>query len=82
MRKEVADNEIEQEFSNLLLNNDIYDWYKNEDDVLYYHIDKNSYLYKATINTIEKYNYKMHKKLIKRKIHRKYGLDCKKIDDD
>ena len=24
----------------------------------------------------------MHKKLIKRKIYRKYGLDCKKIDDD
>ena len=51
-------------------------------DVLYYHINKNSYLYKATINTIEKYNYKMHKKSIKRKIYRKYGLDCKKINDD
>ena len=24
----------------------------------------------------------MHKKLIKRKIYRKYGLDCKKIDND
>ena len=24
----------------------------------------------------------MHKKLIKRKIYRKYGLDCKKIDDE
>ena len=34
-KKEIADNEIEQEFSNLL-NNDIYAWYKNEDDELYY----------------------------------------------
>ena len=24
----------------------------------------------------------MHKKLIKRKIYRKYGIDCKKIDND
>ena len=80
-KKEIADNEIEQEFSNLL-NNDIYAWYKNEDDELYYNAVTSSYLYKATINTIEKYNYEMHKKLIKIKIYRKYGLDCKKIDND
>ena len=70
-KKEIADNEIEQEFSNLL-NNDIYDWYKNEDDALYYdHGYKSSVLYKSTVDQIKRNNYKMHKKLIKRKIYRK-----------
>ena len=79
-KKEIAYNEIKQEFSNLL-NNDIHDWYKNKDK-LYYNVNTSSFLYKSTIDTIEKYNYKMHKNLIKRKIYRKYELDCKKIDDD
>ena len=35
-KKELDDKEIEQEFSNLTLNSDIHDWYKNEDDELYY----------------------------------------------
>ena len=34
-KKELADKEIEQEFSNLLLNDNITDWYKNEDDELF-----------------------------------------------
>ena len=33
-------------------------------------------------NQLKKNNYKIHKKLIKRKIYRKYGLDCKNIDND
>ena len=82
-KKELADKEIEQEFSNLLLNDNITDCYKNEDDELYYDNGyTSSYIYKSIVNQIEKNNYKMHKKLIKRKIYRKYGLDCKKIDDD
>ena len=82
-KKELADKEIEQEFSNLLLNDNITDWYKNEDDELYYDDGyTSSYIYKSIVNQTEKNNYKMHKKLIKRKIYRKYGLDCKKIDDD
>ena len=58
-KKEIADNEIKQEFSNLL-NNDIHDWYKNKDK-LYYNVNTSSFLYKSTIDTPEKYNYKMHK---------------------
>ena len=82
-KKELAVKEIEQEFSNLLLNDNITDWYKNEDDELYYDNGyTSSYIYKSIVNQIEKNNYKMRKKLIKRKVYRKYGLDCKKIDDD
>ena len=82
-KKELADKKIEQEFSYLLSNDNITDWYKNEDDELYYDNSyTSSYICKSIVNQIEKNNYKMHKKLIKRKIYRKYGLDCKKIDDD
>ena len=38
-KKELTDKEIEREFSNLTLNSDIHDWYKNEDDELYYDKD-------------------------------------------
>ena len=82
-KKELADKEIEQEFSNLILNSDIYDWYKNKNDELYYdngHMSSDTYI--SAVKSIEKNNYKMHKKLIKRKIYIKYELDCKKIDDD
>ena len=82
-KKELADKEIEQEFSNLLLNDNITDWYENEDDELYY---DNGYtssdIYKSIVNQIEKNNYKMYKKLIKRKVYRKYGLDYTKINDE
>ena len=54
-KKELADKEIEQEFSNLILNSNIYDWYKNEDDELYYDKDHiNSGIYKSVAKSIEK----------------------------
>ena len=56
-KKELADKEIEQEFSNLLLNDNITDWYKNEDDELYYDNGyTSSYIYKSIVNQIEKNN--------------------------
>ena len=54
-KKELADKEIEQKFSNLLLNDNITDWYKNEDDELYYDNGyTSSYIYKSVVNQIEK----------------------------
>ena len=82
-KKELADKEIEQEFSNLLLYDNITDWYKNENDELYYDNGfTGSDIYKSIVNQIEKNNYKMHRKLIKRKIYRKYGLDYTKINNE
>ena len=67
-KKELADKEIEQEFSNLTLNSDIHVWYKNKDDELYYDKDYiNSDIYKSVAKSIEKNNYKIHKKINKEK---------------
>ena len=82
-KKELVDEEVEKEFSNLLLNDNITDWYKNIDDELYYDKDYiKSDIYKSAAKSIEKNNYKMHIKLIRRKIYKKYGLDYTKINNE
>ena len=66
-KKELADEEIEKEFSNLTLNSDIHDWYKNKEDTSSFFDDSIKDIgYKEAVESIEKNNYKMHKKLIKR----------------
>ena len=65
------------------MNSDIHDWYKNKQDTSSFFDDSIKDIgYKEAVESIEKNNYKMHKKLIKRKKYRKYGLDCKKINDN
>ena len=82
-KKELADEEIKKEFSNLTLNSDIHDWYKSKEDTSSFFDDSIKDIgYKEAVESVEKNNYKMHKKLIKRKIYKKYGLDCKKINDN